>query len=132
MIKQTHFLVHRGINIPAAAIIICGHCEMPIWRMTAYLTHLRMYPGYHGIPKRFITRLDGSAPTRPLLFDKGEPCWECPECGKYIVKNTGVFFEMHPAFSTWNVDLDATFEHKLRFFIDYEGIRRDPNVQNRT
>jgi hypothetical protein len=91
--------------------------------MTADLDYLRPYTGYHGIPEKFITLLNGSPPRRPRLVDKGEPCWKCPECEKYVVKNTAVFFEV-PPHSAWTFDnLDPTLEHKLRFFIDYEGIR---------
>ncbi len=126
MLKQSTFLLHRGINIVAGSIIICGRCEMPIWRMTGWLAGLRKYTGYRGIPIEFITLLDGSPPKRPNLFYKGEPCWECPECGKYIVTNGAVFFETPPTLWTLGypgrkgILRDPSMGHRLRFFIDYE------------
>ena len=123
MLKQNWFLVHRGVDIWAGSIIICGHCEMPIWRMTADLDHLKQHTGYHGIPEKFITLLDGSPPARPRMVDKGEPCWECPECETYIIKNTAVFFEMPLFFAVGWGSFEPRMEHRLRFFIDYEGIR---------
>lgn len=123
MLKQTIFLTHRGTDIPADSIIICGLCEMPIWRMTAELGSLKQHTGYHGIPWKFITLLDGSPPARPRLFDKGEPCWECPECEKYIVKNTAVFFELPPYYACSDGSLDPSLGHRIRFFIDYGGVR---------
>ena len=123
MIKQTTFLAHRDYSIPPAAIIICGQCEMPIWRMTTFLHNLYQYAGYCGIPREFITMLDGSPPAPPRAIAQGEPCWECPKCGKYIIKDKGVIFEMHPNFDTWLENFDASIEHKLRFFVAYESVR---------
>ncbi|KKN81585.1 hypothetical protein LCGC14_0318520 [marine sediment metagenome] len=122
MLKQTLFRIHRGINIYAGSIIICGHCEMPIWRMTADLASLQPYTGYHGIPRQFITTLDGRSPDQ-LHLVKGQPCWSCPECEKYVVQNTAVFFEMPPHFACSEGSLDPSLGHRLRFFVDYEGIR---------
>ncbi len=121
MLKQTWFLVHRGTDIPAGSIIICGHCEMPIWRMTADLNHLKPHFGYHGIPKRFVTSLDGGTPGAKDYRD--DPFWACPECRSYIVENTAVFFELSPYFAYGEDGLDPGLGHRLRFFIDYEGIR---------
>jgi hypothetical protein len=67
--------------------------------------------------------LDGSPPASPPRIGWGEPCWRCPECDTYIITNDGVFFEMPPNFFTIYGNPDASIEHKLRFFIDYEGIR---------
>lgn len=125
MLKQTVFLVHRGTDILADSIIICGHCEMPIWRMTTTLNGLVPYFGYRGIPKQFITSLDGGPPIRPRYFNKKDPYWQCPECGMYIIKdpsiNTAVFFEMPPIyFACSDGSLDPSIGHRLRFFVDYE------------
>ncbi len=122
MLKQSQFLVHRGDYIPAASVIICGNCEMPIWRMTASLDGLRKHhTGYQGIPRQFIRLLDGSPPKRQRHFNR--IYWHCPECGDYLVSNEAVFFEMHPCHWTSRdgIGHEPSIGHRLRFFIDYEG-----------